>query len=107
MAKTKKRILSLAVALVMVFTLLPVSALAVGETEDGGVVEGTKAEDCPAETHVEGCPKYVAPDENNDEDQNGDPEAQNAEVPSAVPAFLAAVKALVATEHYINAQEAA
>ena len=73
MAKTKKRILSLAVALVMVFTLLPVSALAVGETEDGGVVECTREQDCPAETHLEGCPKYVAPDENNDEDEEESP----------------------------------
>ena len=110
MAKTKKRILSLAMALVMVFTLLPVSALAEDATEDGGdetVVECTKAEDCPAETHVEGCPKYVAPDENNDEDQNGDPEAQNAEVPSAVQAFLDAVGALEETEDSINACGAA
>ena len=57
--------------------------------------------------HVEGCPKYVAPDENNDEDQNGDPEAQNAEVPSAVQASLDAVEALEETEDSINACGAA
>ena len=90
MAKTKKRILSLAMVLVMVFTLLPVSALAVGGTG----IECTKAEDCPAETHVEGCPKYVAPDENNDEDLNKDPEDQNAEVPEAVQAVENLIKAL-------------
>ena len=94
MAKTKKRILSLAMVLVMVFTLLPVSALAEGETEDGGVVECTREQDCPAETHVEGCPKYVAPDENNDEDLNKDPEDQNAEVPEAVQAVENLIKAL-------------
>ena len=102
MAKMKQRIVSLAMALVMAFSLLPATALA-----DEPVVECTKAEDCLAETHVEDCPKYVAPDENNDEDQNGDPEDQNAEVPEAVQVFPDAVKALEETEDSINACGAA
>ena len=49
MAKTKKRILSLAMALVMVFTLLPVNALA-DNTDKISVTIYTKTDGTPATT---------------------------------------------------------
>ena len=48
-----KKLLCLLLAVMMICSLLPAAAFADGA---GGC---TKAEDCTAETHEEGCPKFV------------------------------------------------
>lgn len=62
----KKKLLSLALVLVMALTLLPTAAFAEGEdvdldnsTQTPVVCTGDPdASDCPAATHIEGCPKF-------------------------------------------------
>ena len=60
MSKVKKA-LSLLLALALVFSLFPVSVFAEGAENPDPVEICTGGEDCAAETHNEGCPKYVAP----------------------------------------------
>ena len=63
----KKRLLACILSLVMIVSLLPTAALAVDETQDGETpIVCTKDENCEAKIHDEGCPLYVAPEENED-----------------------------------------
>lgn len=62
---TGKRSLSAFLALVMCLSMVCTTAFAEGEGEGAGTGPAvcTKADDCAAETHEAGCPKYVAPEE--------------------------------------------
>lgn len=60
MSKVKKT-LSLLLALALVFSLFPASVFAEGVEDPDPVEICTGTEDCVAETHEEGCPKYIAP----------------------------------------------
>lgn len=67
----KQKWLARLLALTLLLSLFPVSALAAEGDEDGETpvaCAGYEADDtCAAETHVEGCPLYVAPSENEDD----------------------------------------
>lgn len=64
----KKRLLASLLSLCLIVGLLPTAALAVDETPDGETpVACAGLEGCVEDTHDEGCPLYVAPEEPVDE----------------------------------------
>ena len=101
--RTRQKFLSLVMSIMMMMSILSSTALAEEPEDEIGeepvICAGSEAdESCPAETHVEGCPRYVAPEEETEDSVEDGPddmtndvneptiEEQLAELAAALPA---------------------
>ena len=88
--RTQRKFLAWMMTFFLLASVIPTAALAAEPEDENGkvppVCAGSEAdESCPAETHVEGCPLYVAPEEPADSVEDESDDTANAVIAALYP----------------------